>query len=69
MLDSFIRFPLRGQRVGKIGVGLGIIRVELERPLVMWNGFILLSLSGQRVGQITMVAGRIRLELERPFQL
>jgi hypothetical protein len=53
LLNGFRQIPLPGQGDTQITVGLGIVRVELERAFAVVNGFIKPPLGGQRDSDTT----------------
>src|SRR5512143_3614200 len=59
---------LLGQREAEVVASLGVIRLDLERPLEMGNRFTPPFLLTQRDPQTIMRLGGIRAEFKRPLE-
>ncbi len=69
MLDSFAKLTLTHENDAEVVVGLGIVGLELDRPLEVLDSFGQLALPGKQNAQASVPIRIVWLELDGPLEV
>ena len=62
MNDGLINLSLLGKGHTEIAVGFGVIRIDLDGLVIVFNRFIKLALGGEGVTQVVLRFSAIRID-------